>query len=167
LLLLAGSTADYGTVTKGALIYSPLNAAAATAVPTLSASMIVILGLLLAAVSFRVAKQKGASNKHFLFGFIAVGMLAFSLSGKIIHSANVGGGGFSFLNLSQGGSLNIVTFGLNTFENNSGVTQRITSITLPPFCPNTNSGFTGQRCAVGLNLSNSQICFINCFIPAE
>jgi hypothetical protein len=88
------------------------------------------------------------------------------MSGKIIHSANAGG--VTFLTMSQGGSLNIFSRLLNTFENNSGVTQRITSITLPPEnCPDTNIGITGQKCVVGLNLSNSQICFISCVLLAE
>lgn len=163
-LIFCSSVAFAGS-TNGTLVYSPLNVNA-SAIPTLSESMIIILGLLLVVVSFRVAQQKDGSARRFMFGLLGAGLLIFGLgSGKLIQSANAGIAVVtSALSILQGGTAPIIPSSVNNFPNNSGVTQKIDSITLPANCPNSNIGFTGDKCVAGSNLVNGETCFISCLV---
>jgi hypothetical protein len=165
LLLLTGSTAVFAGTPNGVLAYNPLNSITATPVPTLNGYMLVVLGLLFVAVSFRIAQQKNISGKHFLFGLFSAGTVLYGVgSNTFIHQANAGGSVtvVASLGSAQGGTAAIVPNTVNEYTNTSGVSQRITSTSLPVNCPNSSNGFVGNKCVVGTNLANTQMCYISC-----
>ncbi|MEE9326739.1 MAG: midcut-by-XrtH protein [Cocleimonas sp.] len=163
-LMLISSSVFAGSPVNGLLTYAPLASNAnPTDVPTLSGIMLIVMSLLLFVVGFRIAKQKNSKAGKLFMTLISVTALATGFSGaKIISEVHAGLGGI-FLSISGGGSVMIPPNVISVFNNNSGVTQKVISITLPPNCNGTAGGIADlAECTVNLNLPNSNSCFVDC-----
>jgi len=120
---------------EGTIIFVPVNANGdPTAVPTLSAYMLIILSLLLFAVAFRVSKKKGAGKLFTLM--LGASVLMASTGGvKLISDvqAVVDGIGPQIIEVTnpEGSPENIIPFQYNPYANTSGVPLKIDSIMLP------------------------------------
>ena len=156
--MLSGADAIAG-MGGGTIVYGPLP----QSIPTLSGSMLVVLGLLFAVLAFRVLRAHSASKP--LASIVAVGVLVLGAASgnKLIQNAQATIG-FAFSNPS-GGVVNVTFLGESPVSNNSGQPQRVISVTA-------NSGSidspTSQqpRCTVGLTVQNSSSCYIN-FVVAS
>ncbi|GAA0420804.1 hypothetical protein GCM10009133_31540 [Cocleimonas flava] len=141
----------------------------ATAVPTLSGTMLIALSLLLFAVAFRVAKQKG-SGKMFI---TLIGVSALSIGGsgiKLVSDAKALMGASLPLNTGPTtGEVDLYS-GYNIFENTNSQTVTIKSIT-------TDAGYSCgalagkpqalalpavSTCSESLEISNGNICDFQC-----
>lgn len=158
------------TVTIAAL---PSNGA--TAVPTLSGTMLVILSLLLFAVAFRVAKQKN-SNAGKLF-ITLIGITAITMGGsgiKLISEVNAGVNTTIPLDPSSTTSYRIEPGTSTELRNNTG--QDVTILSIVPdadsvcFFP---TGTSLELCAKPIPLSapivipTTQFCTIYCQLSKE
>ncbi len=163
-LILISSSVFAGNGGNGLLTYAPLaNNTNPTDVPTLSGIMLIVMSLLLFVVGFRVAKQKNSKAGKFFMTMIGVTALVTGFSGaKMISEVHAGLGGI-FLSVAGGGSASIPPDVISIFNNNSGVTQKIISIALPPNCNGTTEVISDfAECTVNLNIPNSDSCFIDC-----
>lgn len=143
----------------GSIVYEPLP----QSIPTLSGSMLVVLGLLCAVLAFRVLRAHSASKP--LASLMAVGVFALSAASgnQLIQNAQALPPALSFSNPS-GGVLNVTFFGENPVLNSSGQPQRIISVTAnQPYIDSPTS--QQPRCTVGLTVQNNNVCYINFTAP--
>lgn len=156
LLFLPGSVfaANHGTI-----IYGP---GGPTNIPTLSGWMLILLGLLLAAVAYRVLRDRKAGYNA-LVALLGVSALLAAGSGiKLVDEARAT---ISIpLDNPNGGSEIIAGDGYNVYENTSGIPQIIGLVQLPPICPFFPSGNSSspQECAAGLMMQPDDFCQIDC-----
>jgi len=141
------------------ITFTPINSA--TAVPTLSSYMIIILSLLLLVVALRISKQKGVGK---LFTFLLCGsILMASTGGSKLISDLQAGGYTSSISTTSGPTTFPIRNGDNRYTNSSGVAQEVTSLALPVFCP-TPSG--NPVCTSSSVLPDGSFCDLNCpFAP--
>ena len=154
-------TPPVGSITY-ALVAAPPPPVAAAPVPTLSGVMFMIMALLLAAVAYRVLKQKqNSSSRMMVLSLIAVGSLASGMSGvKLINDA------YAFIPTSVTGVSNPGTTtlygGFNRLENIGEADLEITDITL-------NNGIacvpieSAPQCLVDGVIISGSSCSLSCF----
>lgn len=156
------------------IVYAPVPVASeesvAVAVPTMTtAALLLMVVLLLAVAKWKGFDRKGALGK--VVGVLAVCAIASGMvSVKMVSDAYADGGGgggtnFGSLDSASGGSVPIVDNVLNIFENNTGVDQRIESITLGT-CPDEDLGLIDgvARCEVDAVIATSEdgLCYTDC-----
>lgn len=178
LLVMPFSSVFAGTTGTITYITSP-----ATAVPTLSGTMLIVLSLLLFAVAVRLAKQKNAAGKMFV---TFLGVTAFSLGTggfKLVSDAEAVGWTVIIpmpLNTGPTSGEAPISPGSNTFENNNpGTILTITGITPPSggyICGNLVplAGKDTQAmpavnpiCSVSLQIPSAGQCDLLCFSTAN
>jgi len=150
--------------TGGTLVYAPVNTTVdPTSVPTLSGIMLVFMSLLLFAVGYRVAKQKNSKAGKLFMTLICVGALASGIGGaKMINEVTAADSDILLSN-AGGGTVGIPQNVVSIFENSSGVTQKIISISLPGNCNGIYGSNPGvAECSVNLVLPQMNSCFLDC-----
>lgn len=172
-LLLSSQSALAGTTPVGTINFSI--PAGATPVPSLSATMLIVLSLLLFIVAYRVSKQKDSRNNEFFVTFIGLVALSSSIGGvKIISDVNAGVSVPEALTLTlttdTTGSAPITGPSTNYYDNSFGVPATITSIDLLPnfSCniPLTSLGkpadLSAPVCEVGNVIPSDEQCQLRC-----
>lgn len=154
---------------NAALFYQPVPAN----IPTLSGTMLILLSLLLMAVSFRLVK-KNPGAKHFVISILGIAALLSASGGiKIVSDAFAAA---QHEMVAAGGQLPINSFELNTYNNNSGVTQKITDIVLPTSVSEASSSSSAEaavsiacpdhananRCQKDAIMPHGSSCVIDC-----
>lgn len=151
----------------------------ATGIPTLSGTMLIVLSLLLFAVAFRVARQKGAGK---MFATL-IGITALSMGGggiKLVSDAEALMGVSLPLPLNLGPTTGEVDIfeGYNIFRNENTNTVSIQTLTAPdhqcldPFPIDARPATAAapppiQVCGPGVQLPNLAECHVNCIPNAS
>lgn len=173
--LISSQSVLAGTTPVGTINFSIPGAAGATAVPSLSGTMLIVLSLLLFIVAFRVSKQKNSRNKEFFVTLIGVFALSSSIGGvKIISDVKAGVSVPEALPLiltigSTIGSAPITGPATNYYDNSLGSPATITSIDiLPGFSCSTLTAlkpadFLAPTCEAGNIIPNNDQCQLTCF----
>jgi len=162
-LFLLSSTAwaggGFGTLTYGPVLAPPPPVTAATPVPTLSGIMLMVMALLLAAIGYRILKQKdNNASRMMMLSLIAVGSLASGMSGiKLINDAYAAPLNDHPLDTQGQAS---VEDGLNNYNNVGTPDIEIYTVDVDQYC-----GVQGNPgdCVVGTILQNGQTCTLECF----
>ena len=143
----------------GTLVYAPVApATAASSVPSLTGSMLIVMSLLLAAVAYRMFRQGGSNGSKFLLLLLGGGILVSGASGVKLISDAYAAVSHSLGN-PAGGVEPISSGDNNIYTNTSGVDLRIQSVTPPAGCPNPVSA---SRCDAGDVLLNTEQCSVEC-----
>ncbi|MFK5892812.1 MAG: midcut-by-XrtH protein [Pseudomonadota bacterium] len=138
----------------------------ASNIPTLSGSMLIVLSLLMAIGGyFLIKKQENNPAQKMILSIVAMGVLTFGYSGiKLVSDAYaIAVSGTKDLT----GSQITITYGWWEYQNKTGTTTIIKSIT-PPLeqvgsCNNAQPpGGLTNACAVGLSLGVDEKCEIFC-----
>jgi len=155
LLFLSGSVfaANHGTI-----IYGP---GGPTNIPTLSGMMLILLGLLLAAVAFRVMRKQKATYNALV---TILGVSAVLVAGSGIKLVDEAWATISVpLDNPNGGIEIIAGDNYNVYENASGIPQTIGLVKLPPVCPFFPMGETSfPECTGGMVLQPGDFCEVDC-----
>ena len=164
LSLFFSSQAIAGT---GSITYVPLNVppiVGANNIPTLSGTMLMILSMILMAVVYKTSKQNDSNGSNFFLAIISVTALVSGTTGiSLISDVEAESTSISsFFSKPDGDTLTFNDNTLVTFQNSSGVTQKITGIIAPP-----NSGCGSPEefrptCSISLVIENGQSCSIRC-----
>ena len=142
----------------GSVVFEDANAA--SSVPTLSGLTIVAMALILAAVAYRVLKQKGINiNQTMVLALVAAGAFAFSIGGvDWVSDANAKS--VTKLPVDGPGTMPIALY--DTYYVNTGTTDlRIKSIKVDPGY-SCDVGETPDKCDVGMVLESSENCSLYC-----
>ncbi len=138
-LLLSNQNVYAGSTPVGTINFSIPGGAGATAVPSLSGTMLIVLSLLLFIVAFRISKQKGSKNKEFFVTLLGVFALSSSIGGlKVISDVKAGvtivvpEALTLTLSTDTTGSAPITGPSTNFYDNSFGVPATITSIDILP-----------------------------------
>lgn len=152
-------------ITVGSIVYGPLPP---QPIPTLSGSMLVVLGLLFAVLAFRVLRAHSASKP--LASIVAVGVLVLGAASgnQLIQKAQALTIPVPCFCNPSGGVYNVGSYAFSPFtpiNNGSGKPQRIISVTAsPPYLDSPlplESPSDHPRCTVELILQNNTGCYIN------
>ena len=140
----------------GTITYGP---SAATPVPTLSGVMLIMLALLLAAIAFRILRQKdNHAGRMMVLSLLAVGTLASGLSGvKLIDNAYADPI-LEELTNPNGGTLVIDNNDIYEIRNATSGTATILNIQFNG-CENLPAPDV-PKCTVGLELADTESCFL-------
>ncbi|NHO85516.1 midcut-by-XrtH protein [Pseudoteredinibacter isoporae] len=136
-------------------------------IPIFGAPLLLVLGgfMMFLAYKFGLAKQARRSSLALLAGLLGIASIGSALyplteahagtasSPNIINITTNAQNGHAIL--ISGGSNN----GFNRYNNNSGITLEVKSITLPGTC---NNSATANQCSVGLSIANGDFCAIDC-----
>lgn len=161
-MLVGKDAMGINTIIVGSIVYGP---PIPQSIPTLSGSMLVVLGLLLAVLAFHVLCAHSASKP--LASMVAAGVLALSAASgnKLIQNAQATSIFPYFCNPS-GGVFNIYSYELHEslVYNETGKLQQIISVTASQLYLDSS---TSQQpwCTVGLTLQNNSSCYINFIGP--
>ena len=165
LLVVASPGAFAGSFSvAGSITYAPLNASAATAVPTLSEWGLVALVLLLVVVAYRVLRNQLGGKplaSVVLAGFLGLGMAsglstlrpALAAVEVPISLTEAPGGLAGFVFTDRSGALITVT-------NNSGVPQKITGREVDGSYTFDDGDSNTPQCTVGLVLPTTAVCYL-------
>lgn len=151
--LLSLSTSSVFAGSNGQIIFAPVDP---SAIPTLSSTMLIVLSLLLVAVAFRVSKNKESNSSKFLVAIIGAAALFTGGGVKLVSDlkANVT---TAYLMSDTGGNQTIQNAEYNQYQNDSNVSLRVESISLPTSCETYNAGQNSSDnyplCRVGTILS--------------
>lgn len=162
LAFMLGSDAMASDEEIASIVYAP---ALLQTIPTLSGSMLVVLGLLLAVLAFCVLRDHSASKP--LASIVAVGILALGVASgnQLMQNAQASVVAPLFDNPSGGITVVYESFsGEQGIRNTSGQPQRIISgkSNSHEFASTTQQ----PRCSVGLIVQNNNFCYINLTVSA-
>ena len=151
------------------IVYQPANLSPA-AIPTLTTATLLmsIILLLVAAKWMGFDRKKNLGKIVGVLGVCAIASGTWSV--KLVSDAYADGGGvnFGFLSSPEGGMVPISNGVLNIFENRSGVSQQLISITLGA-CPDTDRGTIDGvvKCAENAVISTGEdgLCYTDCTPP--
>ena len=147
----------------GVMVITANTTAGATAVPTLSGSMLIVVSLLVAAFGYRIISKSNHHSKTMLIALVTAGTLGFSLSGaKLINDSYAG---TPVVPVLPNTSNIIIEYGLQEYENQTGAPYTIQSITKNPdgsACGNPLPFGTSNECLVGDTIPDNASCFIRC-----
>ncbi|WP_353406835.1 midcut-by-XrtH protein [Pseudoteredinibacter isoporae] len=136
-------------------------------VPIMGAPVLLILGGLLAYIAFRF---RGAELGRMKMGLLVAGSAALLSVGSgisLIESSEATAGNFVVISSQSDTSYNILQSQLNNFQNNTGITLEVKSLTLPASnCPDNPIPSVGglQRCSVGISVTHTNSCRIDCTV---
>ena len=138
------------------LTYGP-----ATPVPTLSDMMLIVLALLLAAITYRILRQKeNTAGRMMVLSLLAVGTLASGVGGvKLINDAYAPPFDEKELTDPNGGVVIVGPSGTTRFINYTDGTTSILGIELAPECDVVDNESFTPYCKVGLKLADEASCF--------
>ena len=143
------------------LNYGPFSA---SAVPTLSGTMLIILSLLLMTVAFRLKKKNRQATSKFFISLIGVAALISGTNGiKLVSDATA----FAptpdiVLSNQSGGSVHFVNNQINQFKNTTANPLKIISINYDT-CRFPKVSLSGlSECKTGNTLNGGQKCEIDC-----
>lgn len=146
----------------GAIVFG----ANASAIPTIPGTMLVVLGLILAFIAFKVFANKSSGNTAFLVTALSSGaILSMAGGAKLIENADAGTvilpppilSTFIIPNTNMD-----INPGVNIYRNNTGTPQKVLSITLPGTCPSPTAGGMEPLCTVGQTIAPLNSCSISC-----
>ena len=150
----SGLLAASGALADGTVTYGP----ATQNIPALSQVMVVVLGLLLAALAYRSLRRfPGGRFLAALAALTIAGVTAFS-GAKLIEEAYANG----FFNMSTfpDGVVNVNTSVLEQIINDTGSAQIIRTVT--PTSPYYDCGTNPHlHCEPGLSVPNGSSCYVN------
>jgi len=145
---LGGSTAALAQ--GGSMNYSPF----ANQVPVGSTALYMVLAILLAVVGYWALRKKSSTA----YSAILVLTLALGAAGlsdlTLINQASARLASEVLLSDPQGGSV-VIPSGSESFRNDSGLSQKITSLT-PPACQLSNTA--SNACVEGRVLADNEVC---------
>ncbi|WP_299975466.1 hypothetical protein [uncultured Pseudoteredinibacter sp.] len=128
---------------------------------TQSPILLAVLAVFLIFIVRKIGKLKGTQALLFLYGIIAINGFYFI---QHAEAGGAGGGGGITLNDISGSNCDaghpINNGSNNSYQNNSGVTLTVISISLPAACSASTAPI--QTCTTGLSLANGDSCGINC-----
>lgn len=137
------------------MTYGP---AGGVSVPTLSGALLILLSILLAIMVFRTLRAKDWGRSVAILAAAGIVAAGSGTGGKIIVDAQAAGGS-GVLSLPQGGTVQLTANVPFTWQNTSGVTQRILDITIS--CGSlVPSGLGHPECAEGLTIPPGGSCGI-------
>ncbi len=135
-------------------------------VPVFGAPLLFALGgfMMFLAYKLGLAKQIRRSSLAImagLLGMASIGSAIYPFADAQAGTAapnniNISGSGQNSHNILISGGANN---GYNRYDNNSGITLEVKSITLPGTC---NNSATANQCTVGLSIANGSFCAIDC-----
>lgn len=176
-LLLAPGLVFSG-VDAGSITFTPLSSTA-TSVPTLGGTLLILLALFLGFIALRSMRNGNGrgSVSSILIGTLALATLLSATGGvSLLTRANAGGGG-NIITSPSGQSFSVFSGVFNSYFNDSGVVQQVTSLTLPTGCdlsPTENKQKTIleqkvilSACSLGGQLSDGDSCSVDCTINAS
>lgn len=156
LALLAPLDAFAANSGGGTIVYGP----PAESIPTLSGAMMIVLGLLLAVLAFRVLRNHPGGQP--LASIVALSIAGFAgVSGvNVIQKAEAGVITTFEMDQANGSSLIIGIQGTDVSVNNtSGRIQQIKSLTPDAFC-SLGTVIGSPACAPGLIVPNNSACIV-------
>jgi hypothetical protein len=157
-----------GNGAVGTITFQPLNT---SSVPTLGGAMMILLAALLAFIAFRSMRDgKGrGSTGMFLVGTLVAGSVLSGLGGLNLMRDAVAGVGNTITN--PDGATKDIFKTLNTYNNDSGVTMRVTDITFTDEGERLCNGVDvaaelavngNPDCEVNGQLAQGEACEIDC-----
>ncbi|GAA0409042.1 hypothetical protein GCM10009133_16980 [Cocleimonas flava] len=140
--------------------------AGATAVPSLSGTMLVILSLLLFVVALKISKQKNANTGKFFVTLIGVTAIVSGSGGiKMISEVNAGNDAV-FINIPENITRTLDTYTPYTFKNTNAQALTITLEENDYSCISLDGGATLPLCNDG-SLAPDSSCGIVCINPPD
>jgi len=153
-MLASASDAFAGITGGGTIVYGP----PAESIPTLSGTMLIVLGLLFAVLAFRVLRNYPGGRP--LASIVALSIAGLSgVSGvKVMQEA------YAIVNYpmtqSNGGSIHIGTVGFEVpVDNTTGRAQQIKSVTPDTFC-SVVAPSSSPACVPGVVVPNGNACWV-------
>jgi hypothetical protein len=161
----------------GSITFAPLST---TSVPTLGGAMLVLLAMFLGFIALRTMRTGSGPGRFssLLIAALAAGTLLSAAGGvSLLRSANAVMGG-NIITLPGGETFPVNTGELNTYDNQSGVLQRVTALTLPQGCSGPASAaestpitalpaIAPADCTLGGRLAVGQTCGVDCTIATS
>jgi len=139
------------------IVFGPVSATA-TAIPTLSGSMLVVLSLFLVFIAYKVLKQRTQHNAALWLALIGISVILSATSSfRIVDSADASPG----TPIVPNTPLVLDPNNFNIYWNNTPDPLRVISITLDACVP----PVTPSLCAVGTIVLPNETCEVNCGPP--
>ena len=163
LLLLAslGSTSAFAG-TNVTVIYQPAHGAVSA--PTLSGVMLLVLGLLLAAVAIRMLKQHQSGMTMLVGVFAVAGLMSGATGISLMSDANAVAIPNNEMSSPTGGQVSDGSVGNGSshdFENTSGVALRITDISVDSIAFSCGPA-AANGCVIGNTYQPAEVCALVC-----
>lgn len=134
-------------------------------VPVMGAPILIILGGLLGYIAFRFRGSHLSRLKMALLATTSATLISVGSGISLIETSEATAGNFVVINTQSDTSYNILQNQLNNYQNNTGITLEVKSLSLPASnCgdnPIPNVGGL-QRCSVGVSIQHSNSCRIDC-----
>jgi hypothetical protein len=141
--------------TDGSITFTPDTAA--TSVPTLGGTLLLLLALLLGVIALRQIRHSG-NLASFATSALIAGALASAVAGGLLVQESRAGVSTTITD-SQGETFPVNCF-LNVYENQSGVNMTVTAFELPTGCISpTNTA--EPACALNTRLADGESCSTN------
>jgi hypothetical protein len=160
-LLLASASDAFAGMGGGTIVYGP----PAESIPALSDAMLVVLGMLLAVLAYRVLRTYPGGRP--LASLVALAIAGFSAASgtQVIQEA------YAVINFQMtqpsGGTVNINAFGGDVpVDNATGRVQQIKSVTPAPYC--STGAASSPACAPGVTVQPESSCNVrfDCLPPS-
>lgn len=165
LLLLSAPVVAGIPVVVGSLSYGPN---AATEIPALSGTMLLVLSVLIATFGYLIINKKDdGARRMMLFSFVAVGCLASALGGiKLISDAQARNN-INHELINKSGIVDVGEWGINVYTNATDIDVRVNLISIDPgHCPNYPSG-AADECVLHKIIAVDGQCTIDCSQPPD
>ncbi|MBB6519945.1 hypothetical protein [Pseudoteredinibacter isoporae] len=134
-------------------------------VPIMGAPILMIMGGLLGYIAFRFRGAQLSRVKMGLLAATSATLLSVGSGISLIESSEATAGNFVVINTQADTSYNVLQSQINNYQNNTGITLEVKSLTLPASnCsdkPIPNVGGL-QRCSVGASIQHTNSCRIDC-----
>lgn len=143
-------------INPGSITFTPASAAA-TAVPTLGGTLLVLLALLLGVIAVRSVRHQRSSGTASVFaGALALGALASGVSGVALIQDVHAGVGVSIQD--EAGETFEVPCGTGLYQNDSGVSMQVTELVAPTGCISDTNIAPEPACRLAAVVEDGNVC---------